>query len=286
MTISKPAIRHTYSIDWHVARWGSGRNAPAPEYVVVHFTGTGGAGGSAGQVYKEWASRPEAARANTHYLVDASGIYECVDPKKYACQYACASKPADNHIQYYVSGNGHPSQYAGTHLKLAGNFNTINIEACSAKRTPVSRRPDAYMDPDFYFPDETYGNLVELVSWLLDEYGIPLNNLIMHHHISGKLCPAMWCNSDSAFNGWFAFKNDVATVLNKPVMAEDLPKPTGEGTAEGTDVSGTISVYAGQPIYMSPNGVIVGYFDADKTISYTFYRDGHYYTSVGYVKAG
>lgn len=284
MTVRKPNIQHTFTIDWHVAPWGRGKIAPAPEYVVVHFTGSGGEGGSAISTYKYWVGRPKDERCNAHYLVDTSGIYECVDPHKYACQFACASKRSDAHIEYYVAGNGHESKYACTHLKLAGNRNTINIEACSAKRTPVSCRPDAYMDADFYFPDSTYRSLVGLASWLLDEFGIPLSNLIMHHNISGKLCPAMWCNSDSAFNGWAAFKNDVASVLNRPTMASDIPAPSGEGTASGTAVSGQVFVRKGDPIYMNPGSIVVGYFASDKTLNYSFARGGYYYTAEGYVK--
>lgn len=284
MTVSKPSIRSAFSIDWHIARWGRGKIAPAPEYVVIHFTGSGGDGGTAANTYSMWKMRPKDERCNAHYLVDAFGIYQCVDPKKYACQYACAAKASDDHLKFYESGNGHASQYACSHIKVASNNNTINIEACSAKRTPVSRRPNAYMDTDFYFPDATYQNLVALSSWLLDEFGIPIGNLIMHHNISGKLCPAMWCNNDAAFNGWAAFKNDVATVLNKSFTPSDLPPPEGAGTSAGTDVRGKISVFKGTPIYMSPNGIIVGYLDADRSLEYTFIRDGYYYTREGYIK--
>lgn len=284
MTAKKPSISRAYPIDWHIARWGLGKIAPAPEFVVIHFTGTGGSGGTASAVYADWVSREKASRANCHYIVDAAGIYECVDPKQYACQFACAAKISTAHINFYVAANGKESPYAKSHIKLAGNFNTINIEACSAKRTPVSRRPDAYMDTDFYFPDATYRNLVGLTSWLLDEFGIPLSNLIMHHQISGKLCPAMWCNRPEAFNGWLAFKEDVAAILNKPVVLSELPTPSGEGTAAGTSNSGTVYVNRGDPMYMNPGSIVVGYFDSAKTLTYEFQRNGYCYTSSGWVK--
>lgn len=284
MTVKKPNIQHTFTIDWHVIRWGRGKVAPAPEYVVIHFTGSGGDGGSAISTYKQWAMQPNNKKCNAHYIIDASGIYECVDPKKYSCQYACAAKESTEHLQYYFAANGKKSPQACTHIKLAGNYNTINIEVCSAKRTPVSKRPDAYLDTDFYFPDATYTNLVSLTSWLLDEFGLPLGNLIMHHNISGKLCPAMWCNNDSAFNGWNAFRADVANVLNRPVLASNIKPQNTAGTASGTDISGTISVRKGDPIYMSPGSIIVGYFTVDKTLHYSFSRNGYYYTDEGYVK--
>lgn len=281
MTVQKPSISHSFSIDWGIKQWGRGKMAPAPEYVVVHFTGSGGKGGTALNTYKDWLSREKKARCNTHYIVDASGIYEGVDPKKYGCLYATGSKPSEEHISFYPD-----SPMACSHIKLAGNFNTINIEACSAKRSPVSRRRDAYMDTDFYFPDATYTNLVSLASWLLDEFGIPLSNLIMHHQITGKLCPAMWCNNPEAFSQWSAFKSDVATVLNKSTTPDELPAPEGPASGSG-GASGTIDVKAGAPYYMDPEGMVtLGYIESDRTLEYTSVKGNMYYTGAGYVQGG
>ena len=97
MTVQKPALIHMFRIDWHLAKWGKGKVAPAPEYVVVHFTGSDD--GTAIGTYKDWLTRKKSERGNSHYLVDASGIYECVDPKKYSCQFACASKRSESHIR-------------------------------------------------------------------------------------------------------------------------------------------------------------------------------------------
>ena len=281
MTVARPDIRREFTIDWHIQRWGRGNMAPAPEYVVIHFTGTGGSGGSARGVYADWASREKRLRCNSHYIVDASGIYECVDPKKYGCRAATGSKPCEEHIRFFPD-----SPLSCSHAGIAGNYNTINIEACSAKRSPVSRRRDAYMDDDFYFPDATYRNLVALAAWLLDEYGISPTNLIMHHQITGKLCPAMWCNSLGAINGWTAFKNDVVQVLNKAPTADDLPAPSGAGS-ESAGNSGTIRVKKGTPYYMDAEGaVMLGYIQSDMELRYTEIRGSMYYTEEGYVKGG
>ena len=78
MTVEKPSIRHAFSIDWHTQRWGRGKMAPAPEYVVVHFTGSGGKGGSALGVYKDWAAREKKTRCNAHYIIDATAAPICM----------------------------------------------------------------------------------------------------------------------------------------------------------------------------------------------------------------
>jgi hypothetical protein len=108
----------------------------------------------------------------------------------------------------------------------------------------------------------------------------------MHHQITGKLCPAMWCNNDGAFAGWTAFRNDVAQVLNKSPTVDDLPAPTGDNT-ENDGHSGTINVKRGTPYYMDADGVIMlGYIDADKTLNYTAVKGDMYYTTEGYVRQG
>lgn len=279
MTVEKPSIRHAFTIDWHTQRWGRGKMAPAPEYVVIHFTGSGGKGGSALGIYKDWAKRDKAHRCNSHYIVDASGIYEGVDPKKYGCLAATGSKKCVEHISFFPE-----STLACSHINVAGNYNTINIEACSEKRSPVSRRRNAYMDNDFYFPDETYKNLVALASWLLDDFGIPLSNLIMHHQITGKLCPAMWCNSKDALDQWTVFKKDVAQVLNKTPTVDEIPPPEGMASENGGD-SGTIEVKRGTPYYMDAAGTIMlGYIENDGALPYTAIKGDMYYTSEGYIK--
>ena len=41
---------------------------------------------------------------------------------------------------------------------------------------------------------------------LMTEYGIDKDHVIMHHHVTGKLCPAMWCHDESELEGWRKFQ--------------------------------------------------------------------------------
>lgn len=47
----------------------------------------------------------------------------------------------------------------------------------------------------------------------MDLYNIDIDRVIMHHHVTGKLCPAMWCHDESELAGWDAFKEEVMSVF-------------------------------------------------------------------------
>ena len=48
-----------------------------------------------------------------------------------------------------------------------------------------------------------------LVKMLMEKYGIDSDHVIMHHHVTGKLCPAMWCHDEGEPEGWRKFKERV-----------------------------------------------------------------------------
>jgi N-acetylmuramoyl-L-alanine amidase CwlA len=62
------------------------------------------------------------------------------------------------------------------------------------------------MDTDWYISEATINNAIELTKYLMDKYKIPADNVIMHHQVTGKLCPQPWCLNESRLNGWYDFK--------------------------------------------------------------------------------
>ncbi|MDO5828670.1 MAG: hypothetical protein Q4Q25_00825, partial [Methanocorpusculum sp.] len=100
------------------------------------------------------------------------------------------------------------------------------------------------------------------------------------------LCPAMWCNSENAYSGWTAFKIDVSTVLNKAQSVNDLAAPTGPGSYAATFMPGTVYVSKGDPVYLSPGGITIGFIPQDMSIEYTYTDSGYFYTRYGYVRSG
>lgn len=84
------------------------------------------------------------------------------------------------------------------------NSNVISIEMCSSKvdKTKV----DSPMYSDWYITDKVLKNAQDLTKYLMTEYNIPLSNVVMHHEITGKICPAPFCRNEGDLVNWYKFK--------------------------------------------------------------------------------
>lgn len=143
---------------------GTGGNKP--KYLVIHYFG---ALGNAASV-AEWFRNP-SARASAHYAVDEGNIiYRCVRDTDTA--WHCGD------------GSLHPE---------CRNWNSIGIEIRPKKRNAAS--VGAY-DKDWYFDDRALENALWLVRRLMKQYKIPIENVIRHYDVSGKMCPRPFVGSD------------------------------------------------------------------------------------------
>lgn len=143
---------------------GTGGNKP--KYLVIHYFG---ALGNAASV-AEWFRNP-SARASAHYAVDEGNIiYRCV---------------RDTDVAWHCGdGSLHPE---------CRNWNSIGIEIRPKKRNAAS--VGAY-DKDWYFDDRALENALWLVRRLMKQYKIPVENVIRHYDVSGKMCPRPFVGSD------------------------------------------------------------------------------------------
>lgn len=274
MSVSKPSISSSHKLWANITKWG--RNAPA--YIVIHFTAGFGQNSDnpAGMLstYKSYVERG----SNAHYLVGRDSIWEMVNPKTYFCTFSCGSRVGKKNA-CVVDGWG-PSAYKGplsmSHAGVAGHTNTINIEICSCK---TGRKRCDPMDDGWYFNTETYMNAVKLTAWLCDEFGIKVSNIIMHNQVTGKLCPAMWCNAPGAEAGFETFKQNVAMLLNE--VEEDTPVQSPNPMPEG----GMVNVAADSYFYSRPStdAPIVGTAQSNESLSYTISKNGFYFTDNGWV---
>ena len=276
MAVSKPSISSAHKLWSNITRWG--RNAPA--YIVIHYTsGFSKNSDSTAGMLAAWKSYAERG-SNAHYLVGKDAIWEMVNPKTHFCTYSCGSRVGKKNT-CEVPGWG-PATYKGplsmSHAGVAGHSNTINIEICSCK---TGRKKCDPMDDGWYFNDETYMKAVQLTAWLCDEFGIKVSNIIMHNQITGKLCPAMWCNAPGAEAGFETFKQNVAMLLNE--IEEDTPVPSPSPAPEG----GTVNVAADSFFYSRPdvNAPIVAQSQSATIMPYTVSKNGFYYTDSGWVQS-
>lgn len=171
------------------------------KYIVVHYTaGTTSKSGSALSLARwiENGANP-ANPTSCDYIVDDSTIV----------QYNSDIK---NRYSWGVGGNKYPSpstSIGGRLYGIATNKNCINIEVCSNKKNPKSLQAT---DTDWYFTDAELNNLEDLIKYLMQVYSIPLDRVIMHHEVTGKLCPAMWTHSEKELDGWYKFKETIKDV--------------------------------------------------------------------------
>lgn len=269
MSVSKPNISTVHKLWSHIRLWG--RNAPA--YIVIHFTG-GVTDTIAGmlKVYNSYVS----AGSNAHYLVGKDAIWEMVNPKMHYCTYSCGSAASKKNPCHTVGWG--ITTYKGalsmSHAGVAGHSNTINVEICSCKAKHTRTKPT---DKDWSFSDDTYFNATHLVAWLCDTFGIKVSNIIMHNQITGKLCPAMWCNHDGAEVGFEQFKTDVARMLN------DMDGTTRSSAPEPE--KGTIEVTLGSLYYSRPSldAPIIGMAKDTTTVQYLLNDGDWYYTDSGWI---
>ncbi len=79
------------------------------------------------------------------------------------------------------------------------NVDTISIEVC-------------HPDEGGQFNETTYQSVVRLTAWLCQKFSLPVDNVIRHHDVTGKVCPKYYVEHPQA---WEALKADIQTYLNQ-----------------------------------------------------------------------
>jgi N-acetylmuramoyl-L-alanine amidase len=119
--------------------------------------------------------------ASAHYFVDEyDTVYQSVK---------------DTDTAWAVGGT---SRY--THPECR-NANSISIEMCSRNRNGNGKPAS---DAGWYFKPETVNNAIALTKELMRKYNVPVENVIRHYDVWGKICPAPFVNNPKL---WDDFKN-------------------------------------------------------------------------------
>ena len=176
-----------------------------PQYLAIHFTaGSNSNAGRAQNVYNTFVSRS----ASADFAVDDRDIVQFnPDITNYYCWAVGDSK------NKYSSG--------GSLYGRATNKNTISIEICSTCKPATTQAVSSANHSGWSFTDEALDNAVKLAKIIMKKYNIPLDRVVRHYDISGKLCPGIigWnneiiynpdgtkTNQKSNSDKWLAFKN-------------------------------------------------------------------------------
>lgn len=140
------------------------------KYLAIHYT----AGGSSapGRAKGMKSSWEKTHRASADFGVDDRDMVQFnPDPKNYYC-WAVGDKKA-----------------AGVKCTDGRNSNAISIEICSnLKKGTSASKPN---HSGWYYTEEALNNGIKLAKILMKKYNIPIERVVRHYDISGKLCPGI-----------------------------------------------------------------------------------------------
>lgn len=178
------------------------------KYIALHYTaGTTSKAGTAMSTAKWFANGANPKNpASSDFLVDDADVI----------QY---NKDIENYYSWCVGGTKYtnPTTSLGASLYgIATNKNTISIEICSNKRNTKSLDAN---DKDWYFTDAELDNTRELVKYLMKKYNIPIERVIMHHTVTGKLCPAMWTHNEAELKGYYDFLKSIDNTVESTIVS-------------------------------------------------------------------
>ena len=186
---------HIIPLTAHRTNYGSQREIKKIEYIVLHYTANDGDRSANNARYFHNNAN---LRASAHYFVDDVLIYQSVP---------------DDYVAYSVGATinkeGRPvidtSKGGGKYYGLCTNANSISIELCDTERNGV-----------YNVTKLTKKNAIELTRFLMSKYNIPIENVIRHFDVTGKLCPVYWI--------------DFGTWESEPLQHSCLENPMGRGT--------------------------------------------------------
>ena len=186
------------------ANYGGKRNTSNIKYIVYHYTSNDGDHDESNANY----FHNNIVKASAHYFVDDDSVTQSV---------------YDDYVAYAVGGkcqsNHHPL------YKICTNSNSISIEMCDTAKNGVVSISEATLE-----------NAITLGRLLMHKYNIPLDRVIRHYDVNGKLCPN--CNDLLNDKTWNAFKQRLngGTVqipnTNTPVHNETAPTTHKNGYDE------------------------------------------------------
>ena len=88
----------------------------------------------------------------------------------------------------------HCGSMNGYKHKYCRNTNSIGIEMCSRKDK----------NGKYYIKEETIVSATEHTNYLMQKYIIPVENVIRHYDVTGKICPRSFVEDEKL---WLAFKD-------------------------------------------------------------------------------
>ena len=149
-------------------------------YIAIHYT-AGGTSKKGSALNVKHVFENEKRKASADFCVDDETMVQFnPDLKNYYC--------------WSVGDKKYPNSKGGSLYGKATNRNTISIEMCSTLKKGYSAK---YANHEgWYISDETLKQCIKLTKILMKKFNIPIERVVRHYDISGKLCPGVigWNN--------------------------------------------------------------------------------------------
>lgn len=198
------------------------RNGTKIKYIVIHYTA--GTTSKAGTAYNTACYfKNSSVEGSADYIVDDGIVYLC-------------NSDIDKYYSWAVGGSKYTSMTTNEGGKYYGkctNKNSVSIEICSNKKDKSNLNGSA---EDWYFTESALSLAAELTKELMKRLNIPIENVIMHHHVTGKVCPNPFCVTQGHLNEWEKFKNRLTTKVEEPKKEEDEMIDTTLIRVNGKDI--------------------------------------------------
>ena len=179
------------------SNYGGKRSTADIKYIVIHYTANDGDTDEGNGNY--FANNIVGDSA--HYFVDDDSITRSVP---------------DDYIAWAVGGSKYKYTKGGTFYGKCTNANSISIELCDTKKNGV-----------YDFTEATMKNAADLVKLLMEKYTVPVERVIRHYDVTGKVCPKPFVDDEKA---WKEFKERLVDKMEKRYnKISELPqwaKPT------------------------------------------------------------
>lgn len=179
------------------SNYGGKRSTADIKYIVIHYTANDGDTDEGNGNY--FANNIVGASA--HYFVDDDSITRSVP---------------DDYIAWAVGGSKYKYTKGGKFYGKCTNANSISIEFCDTKKNGV-----------YDFTEATMKNAADLVKLLMKKYTVPVERVIRHYDVTGKVCPKPFVDDEKA---WKEFKERLVDNMEKRYnKISELPqwaKPT------------------------------------------------------------
>lgn len=167
----------------HSSNFKVGRSSPI-KYLVIHYTANNG---DTAKNNIDYYARTPNLSASAHYYVDENEVWQSVLDKDTA--WHCGAKTYKH--------------------KECRNGNSIGIELCSRKDATGK----------YYFKEAVVLRAISLTKELMTKYNIPINNVIRHYDVTGKICPAPMVNDTKQ---WTDFLNKLSAPKKKIETGNDI----------------------------------------------------------------